>query len=166
MESQALGDQNSIPIVINATYCRAMLDSGASMNCICREWAKTLGLDKAYDFDIKDVRDVQGMSMITCGDIKVPIVICCINIEKPYAKTDSSRNYPDFDTLEVLTSEQLFANKSLVVKSTVVYIQQDGSDGITVINLLSKWIIIKAGEQLTDGKVKESKFFPATNGCA
>ena len=244
IESQALGDLSSIPIAIRGRKCRAMLDTGASINCIRKAWVEELDLSKlmtsAHD---REVTDAQGKDMEVYGQLPVPIVIgdtplwvncivtetlplpvilgvpfmrqtnakfdfgsnslllrdcvasitdisiptvpvtpitdytitfhckeevvlqpnsetmiqCDIKIEQPYAKTDCQNNAIDCSILEVLRSDLLYNNKSLIVKPTTVYRQDDGTYLISIINPASKKAQIQAGEHLTDGKIKLCK---------
>ena len=251
VDLHALGDLNSVPIAIKNRTCRAMLDTGASINCIRRTWAQDLGLSRyIHNTHVREVRDAQGKNMQIYGDLKVPVVIgdteldvncvvveklplpvilgvpfleqtnarldygdrtmilsdciasltsittttratvpltpltentltfhsteqvllqpssevmikCKVRINKPYARVSGPNDRLDCGALEVLKSELLFASKSLIVKPTTVYRQENGTYWISVINPLSKIVMLDAGEHITDGKVKEfAKYEP------
>ena len=68
VDSHALGDLNSVPIAIKNKTCRAMLDMGASINCIHRTWAQDLGLSRyIHNTHVREVRDAQGKTMNIYG---------------------------------------------------------------------------------------------------
>ena len=74
--SQALGDLNSTPIIINKHACRAMIDTGAGVNCIRKNLISKLTMSdrigKALPMTLKDA---QGKRMKVYGGLWVPMCI-------------------------------------------------------------------------------------------
>ena len=58
VESQALGKLNSLPTAMKSRTCRAMLDTGATINYIHRTWVQDLGLSRHIrNTHVREARD-------------------------------------------------------------------------------------------------------------
>ncbi len=74
--SHALGSLNSVPVIINTHSYRAMLDSGAGVNCVQKSVIDKLGMGRKVKKDRRRVlRDAQGTDMKVVGELNLPMQI-------------------------------------------------------------------------------------------